>query len=214
MRTHRAAKAQSDLEADRANRSDLTCAVYRSPTPPGFLPTLSSLAKSGFLRYNLAMRGELSASKETAMAEINQRRADLDRIEEFLSTCTPGQITLLRDILVVPISNSLGATVRRRRALSSATNSAPERTASGRGALIAAVQQAIDHYDVITSSAILEHLNKQGFKFVNENPIAPVSAILGKLQRRGKLIQIRKAKGQTPAEYRKPRSSEKVRLAS
>ena len=130
------------------------------------------------------------------MAEIDRRKADLDRVRERLETLSPSQIALMRELLIGSGRASAGP-VQRAKCNVSASGRV------GRGTLIQTVQRVIEHRDLITSTAVLSDLNKEGFKFANENPIAAVSAVLSKLHKRGRLIMIRKGKGAIPTQFRK-----------
>lgn len=136
-----------------------------------------------------------------AVAKIDRRRADLDYVREVLGASSPDQIALLRELLT---GNANGHAMPR----APAPVQIPRRNVSvvgrsGRGTLIEAVQRVMEHHDVITSTAVLSDLNKEGFTFANENPIAGVSAVLSKLCKRGLLVMAQKGKGAIPTQFRK-----------
>jgi hypothetical protein len=133
-----------------------------------------------------------------AVAKIDRRKADLDYVREILGSASPDQIALLREYLV---GDTNGRAARAPVQIIKRNVSLMGR--SGRGTLIEAVQRVIVHQDTITSTAVLSDLQKEGFRFANENPIAAVSAVLSKLHKRGKLVMVRKGKGAIPTEFRK-----------
>jgi hypothetical protein len=149
---------------------------------------------------------------EEALAEVRRRKAALNRVEAILADYTPDEVDVLRRVLATCSAREIALL---REILFQEAEPAPKEApqaenvgtvpiATGKKTLVRQVADATLLFDVITSPVILGHLQKRGVKFRNKKPVAAVSGILAKLQKRKKLTLVQAGTPNMPAVYQKP----------
>jgi hypothetical protein len=134
---------------------------------------------------------------ETIVTNANPQ--DLEVLRHLLATCSSYEIALLREIL---LHDSDATEIHGEEQGDEIQPSSPNSAANGE-TLVKHVEDAIKRFDVITSTAILGYLKQRGVKFANQKPVAGVSAVLRKLEERGRLITVEKGSSHTPTVFRK-----------